>query len=86
MICLELDDHLLSVLLLGYAVSLDLLLLSLEVGVHEELTLLSGVQEIHPIPLSLLVFLLPHFHKLAVAHLFFFVHLFLGLELLGGRL
>ena len=47
---------------------------------------MSGVQEIHSIPLSLLVFLLPHFHKLPVAHLFFLVHLFLGLKLFGGRL
>lgn len=86
MICLELNYHLLRMLLLGYAISLYLLLLSLEVGVHEKLILLSGVQEIHSIPLSLLVFLLPHFHKLPVAHLFLLVHLFLGFKLFRCRL
>ena len=41
------------------------------------------MEQVHPVPLPFLVLLLPHFHKLAMAHPFLFVQLVLCLELLG---
>ena len=79
---LQLEDNFLSVLPLSLAVGFYLFLLPLEVWVLEELSLLASVKQVDPISLSFLVFLLPHFHQLPVAHLLLPVHLLLGPQLL----
>jgi hypothetical protein len=82
MVRLELDDNFLSVLVLGKAVSFYLFLLSLEVWVHLELRLLASVEQVNPVSLSFLVFLLPHFHQLPMAHILLLCHFVLGFQLL----